>query len=238
MCDRCGDLYLLKQLNYQFEWDGPRLQNLGIRVCGRCTDTPQPQLKSIVLPPDPTPVFNPRPQNIFVDNDEGEWLEAMGAVLTSDQSGWGGFTVRQVVRNFLLSNFGTKVRLTLEGPAAGATEFLGVYFQLQTFDGEAYAFAADPLPVLVGGSAAFTVSAGDTVLSDEITMNFDPMQNYVLSAYIGADPNSVLRYKAQDGTDLYYKAGDDAATVTPEGYTAAGTGNRLYCVNSIEAFQI
>lgn len=38
------------------------LQNLRILVCGICLDVPAAQLKTIILPPDPLPVFNPRPE--------------------------------------------------------------------------------------------------------------------------------------------------------------------------------
>jgi len=47
----------------QFEWAGPRQQSLEIYVCTRtCYDTPQTQLKSIIIPPDPVPVYRPFPE--------------------------------------------------------------------------------------------------------------------------------------------------------------------------------
>lgn len=47
----------------QYQWAGPRLQNLELYVCTRtCNDVPQPQLKSIILPPDPVPVYRPFPE--------------------------------------------------------------------------------------------------------------------------------------------------------------------------------
>jgi hypothetical protein len=62
VCDRCGLYYNLVDLVYQYQWAGPRLQNLRIRVCRRtCLDVPQQQLKPRMLPPDPLPVFDPRP---------------------------------------------------------------------------------------------------------------------------------------------------------------------------------
>lgn len=39
-----------------------QLQNLHILVCDTCLDIPSIQLKTIILPPDPLPVFNPRPE--------------------------------------------------------------------------------------------------------------------------------------------------------------------------------
>lgn len=68
VCDRCGIWYNLEaKLNYQYEWQGTRLQNLNLRVCPKCMDIPQPQLKARILPPDPVPVRNPRPENFYAE---------------------------------------------------------------------------------------------------------------------------------------------------------------------------
>jgi hypothetical protein len=69
VCDRCGFWYQLNQLQWQYQWAGARLQNLRILVCPGCTDKPQIQLKSIIIPPDPLPVMNPRPEANIQDNN-------------------------------------------------------------------------------------------------------------------------------------------------------------------------
>lgn len=60
MCDRCGFMYTLNDLTWQYQWAGTRLQNLRLRVCEDCMDIPQEQLRAIILPPDPVPVDQPR----------------------------------------------------------------------------------------------------------------------------------------------------------------------------------
>lgn len=75
VCDFCGFLYNLQDLRWQFEWIGPRLTNQRMLVCRTCNDKPQEQLRTIVLPPDPIPVFNARPEN-DVANDNP--LSAVG----------------------------------------------------------------------------------------------------------------------------------------------------------------
>jgi hypothetical protein len=45
------------------QWAGNKLVNLRQLVCRRCNDIPQTQLRTIVLPADPMPVLNPRPQD-------------------------------------------------------------------------------------------------------------------------------------------------------------------------------
>jgi hypothetical protein len=63
ICDRCGFLFNLRNLRWQFDFAGPVLQNLRILVCHTCYDKPQEQHKPVLLPPDPLPVPNARPQN-------------------------------------------------------------------------------------------------------------------------------------------------------------------------------
>lgn len=65
VCDRCGIWHTLVDLQWQSDWRGTNLQNLWLRVCRRCLDTPQQQLRSISLPADPTPVWQPRVENFL-----------------------------------------------------------------------------------------------------------------------------------------------------------------------------
>lgn len=61
-CDRCGMVYNRDHLAWQHDWRGPRIQNLRILVCPTCTDLPQQNgQRVIILPPDPVPIMNPRP---------------------------------------------------------------------------------------------------------------------------------------------------------------------------------
>ena len=68
VCDYCGQTYHLGELKYIFQWAGAQLQNQHFRVCCRCWDLPQEQLRSIILPPDPIPVADPRPEYYTMDN--------------------------------------------------------------------------------------------------------------------------------------------------------------------------
>jgi hypothetical protein len=63
ICDRCGFLYNHDQLQWQFDYAGAGLINKRILVCDPCLDTPQNQLRSIILPADPVPIENPRVQD-------------------------------------------------------------------------------------------------------------------------------------------------------------------------------
>lgn len=66
-CQRCGLNHNLVDLHYQYQWAGTDLVNLQIKVCDICMDVPAPFLKTIILPPDPPPVDQPRPEPYVFD---------------------------------------------------------------------------------------------------------------------------------------------------------------------------
>ncbi len=68
ICDRCSRQFNINMLSWQWQWAGPRLQNTRFLVCRSCMDVPQPQLKPRILPPDPHPTLNARPENFLVDD--------------------------------------------------------------------------------------------------------------------------------------------------------------------------
>lgn len=66
-CDRCGFLYQLHRLQYQYQWAGTDLINLRLRVCPTCMDTPSEFLRTVIIPPDPLPLIDPRPEPYVLD---------------------------------------------------------------------------------------------------------------------------------------------------------------------------
>lgn len=77
ICDRCGQRWNLVDLRWQYDWRGPRLQNLRILVCPPCVDNAQMNgQRTYILPQDPVPVFNARPE-FYVPDDAP--LSAVGA---------------------------------------------------------------------------------------------------------------------------------------------------------------
>lgn len=62
ICDRCGGRLNHVDLSWQFDWAGAALVNKRLLVCDHCTDTPQQQLRTIVLPADPPVIVNARPE--------------------------------------------------------------------------------------------------------------------------------------------------------------------------------
>lgn len=72
ICDRCGNLWNLRDLQYQFQWAGTELINLHLRVCPDCMDIPSEFLRTIILPPDPEPIYDGRPAN-FAAMEKNEY---------------------------------------------------------------------------------------------------------------------------------------------------------------------
>lgn len=70
VCDRCSLWYNHQNLKWQFDWAGASLINKRILVCDTCYDTPQNQLRAIVLPADPVPIVNPRVEPYLWDSTD------------------------------------------------------------------------------------------------------------------------------------------------------------------------
>jgi len=72
ICDRCAMLYNHVDLQWQYDWAGASLINKRMLVCKPCLDTPQEQLRAIILPADPVPIVNPRVEPYAYDSTDYE----------------------------------------------------------------------------------------------------------------------------------------------------------------------
>lgn len=84
-CDRCGFITNHYKMRWQTQYAGLQLINIGLLVCSPCWDVPQPQLMTIILPPDPAPIFNARPENYVVD--ETDWRTTQDGDIRETQDG-------------------------------------------------------------------------------------------------------------------------------------------------------
>lgn len=74
ICERCQGMVFHDTLRWQMQWRGPRLTNIRLYVCTECYDTPQEQLRTFVLPIDPVPVANPRPEDYAGADNPASYL--------------------------------------------------------------------------------------------------------------------------------------------------------------------
>jgi hypothetical protein len=87
ICDRCGRKTNHFKLRWQMDWRGPRMQNLRILVCHSCYDAPQQNgQRTIMIPADPLPIMNARPENYVADSNP---LSGIGANPTPTLSTFG-----------------------------------------------------------------------------------------------------------------------------------------------------
>lgn len=80
VCDRCGFVYQHSSLRWQFDWAGASLINKRLLVCNPCYDTPQQQLRAIVVPADPMPIINPRVQNFVTAETSTRYTSGQNTV--------------------------------------------------------------------------------------------------------------------------------------------------------------
>ena len=70
-CDDCGFLYSQNRMAFQYDFYGGTVpQNSGFLKCPTCMDDLAYQFKLLILPPDPKPIMNTRPENYFVDETD------------------------------------------------------------------------------------------------------------------------------------------------------------------------
>lgn len=86
VCDRCGGRYNHDVLKTQPYWAGPQLQTKNILVCPTCWDVPQENIRTIMIPPDPIPIDNPRPEAYTQDDNP---ISGLGTNIGS-MVDWGG----------------------------------------------------------------------------------------------------------------------------------------------------
>lgn len=70
-CDGCGMWYPHATLARQMRWAGASKVDTGFLKCRKCIDRPQDQDRTIILPPDPMPVVNPRASKDTAINSTG-----------------------------------------------------------------------------------------------------------------------------------------------------------------------
>lgn len=83
--DRNGFITNHRKMRWQWDWNGPQLINKRILVDQDELDIPQEQLRSIVIPPDPNPLMNARPEPYTID--ETDFRTTSGGDIRETQDG-------------------------------------------------------------------------------------------------------------------------------------------------------
>lgn len=161
---------------------------------------------------------------ITVDYD---WVTTFSASMGGNISGWNGFTLRQVLPASVLSQSGSKVRLTLLGGIFGTFSIDGCYIGEQAASGDPYDMKASPAlgQFRVGGSTSFaSTAAAQTIVTDALDFTIDETKSYVVTVHFnGAEGHTSSG--TVSGSTNYFKNATDATTLDATGYTSSGAGS-------------
>lgn len=168
----------------------------------------------------------------------GTWVTTFSQALDIDSGSWTGFNMRQHIAASLLSQSGSKFRLTLQsGSGSEGAQISGMYAGHAAGSGDAYDFDGTQVQVTVASSSSFTVAANSTVVTDEITYTFNEASNFIIAAHFNNGSHDTVRAKnAVPGNTNYFKsAASEVATANVTGYST--TANALRLVSLIEVLQ-
>ncbi len=198
ICDACQFLYNKKDLQWKYEWAGNRLVNQNMLVCDTCYDTPQEQLRVIILPADPTPIVNPRPERSQINNNPftsigrniGTMSQAAGLAAAFDSNANKPFflsSVRYISTAGLTNTIGKNwTGLDANNPTTGllASRFVVTAPNNAKFaavGSVAYAFQGSNVP------AGFTtLASGNTVgtIGEIIDVSITPTTTYLFHQFV------------------------------------------------------
>jgi hypothetical protein len=65
--DRSGFIVNHEDMEWEVDWRGTQLERDGLLVAPDFIDEPQPQLRTLILPEDPPPILNARPEPYHID---------------------------------------------------------------------------------------------------------------------------------------------------------------------------
>lgn len=153
VCDRCGFNWSQNRMAWQFDYRGGSTpQKTGFLHCPRCMDGLNFQQKLVIIPPDPPPFFNTRPEPYAVD--ETNWLTTESGDILTTESGV------ELITN--IPNPEDVANTTWLSATLAATDVSVLYLDL--FDGDP---AAGGFSIL----AAVTGSATRTDIAAEVESN-------------------------------------------------------------------
>ncbi len=200
ICDSCGFLFDKSDLQYQYIWAGTRTVNTTSLRCDKCLDELQEQLRVIVLPADPTPVDDPRPEQSQINNNPytsigsniGTMTQAAGLAAAFDSNANKPFflsAVKYTSTAGLTNTVGKNwTGLDPNNPTAGlsASRFVVTApndAKLAAAGSVAYAFQGSNLSVL--GSFT-TLANGNTAgtIGEIIDVTITPTTNYLFHQFV------------------------------------------------------
>jgi hypothetical protein len=158
----------------------------------------------------------------------GPWRTTFSQSLSIDSSGWNGFNMRNVISNAVLSDSGSRVRLTLVAGSAAQAVVDGAYIWKQALTGDSYdGLAASGVPILVSGSQSFTIPSGTEVVTDEIIFDLDETLNLITAFHFGGVSTIRGENSVANVNEFSKSAANEVSTADVTGYAQASSAIRM-----------
>ena len=162
------------------------------------------------------------------------WNQVFGCIPTTDGGGdYTAYTTRQNIPASMIYNLPpgrTQARVALSGLSASALTIGKCYIGHQT-GGQAWD-ASDLVQITFnGGSPSVTIPANGTIVSDAVNWIYTG-GTILVNFYFTAAADLIMSEAV--GSRMYWKAGDDAATLNAAGYAVAANVDICYVLMGIE----
>jgi hypothetical protein len=187
ICDRCGFRYNHLDLKFQFDWAGASLINKRMLVCNPCYDTPQNQLRAIILPADPMPIMNPRTEP-FASDETNTIVASAG----SPKDPITGIPIYPTVG--IATENGQVVTTQPIGPPTGFDEnaVMSLYQQ------KAYRVNLNPTSIIADGTNTVTVNCASVHnLSDNDQIAVQGLSNKLATGFYSVTIRSATSFTYQ-----------------------------------------
>lgn len=158
--------------------------------------------------------------------------------LDVNNAGWNGYTtvMKYTTAAFTLPSYGiSRMRVRFEAGTVEGYTITSAYVGHRAGSGDAYDFAATPVQLLFSGGASVAISSSSTSTSDWAEFAYDKTSDLLIACYIngGASVDTARAKTGLSNTILYYRVGDEAATVNKTTGYSISSGLGL-SVNFIE----
>lgn len=166
----------------------------------------------------------------FAEGPGGSEAVAFDDPITTQESGWSGYTLRNIFPASAIIASGDSVRVTVAAGPSGST-YSEIYVGHPAGSGDPYDFDGNQVQLTFNsGQTSVTLGASQSTTSDDIAFNLDESKNLIVAVYSGA--SNIGNNGVQTGFTSYYDFGNDAATTNTAAYSS--WSNEQYIVETIE----
>lgn len=153
------------------------------------------------------------------------WSDAAGPITGDSNNGdFNGFNLRQWISTSAITNTGlTYVRVTFEASSAAAFAIQAAYIGHAAAAGDAYDFESTPTQLLFNsGSSGFSLSAGQSIVSDTLVFSITASKNLIVSFYCNAAANTRSKTTQANWVSYVKSGATEVSTANVTGYSTSG----------------